>query len=84
MANRPNTFNTFKQEAEKRQEQQQQIEAQLTGSEESKAEEIKSKKRVRMNITLPPEHKKRLETAARKKSVSASYLIQSWIEDHCE
>ena len=77
-------LNTFKQEAEKRQAQQQQIEAQLTGSEEQKVEEAKPEKRERMNITLPPGHKKRLEAAARNKSVSASYLIQSWIDEHCD
>ena len=37
MAKRPNAFNTFMQDAEKRQEEQQQIEAQLTGSETRKS-----------------------------------------------
>ena len=78
MANIPNAFNTFKQEAEKRQEQQQQIEAKLIG------EDQEPSGRVRMNITLPVENKNRLQAAARKKSVSASYLIQSWIEEHCD
>ncbi len=79
MAKRPNAFNTFMHDAEKRQEEQQQIEAQLTGS-ETKG----STRKERMNITLPSSYKKRLIAAAREKSLSASVLIQMWIDEHCK
>lgn len=79
MAKRPNAFNTFMQDAEKRQEEQQQIEAQLTGS-----DTMKSNRKERMNITLPSSYKKRLISAAEEKALSCSVLIQMWIDEHCK
>ena len=44
---------------------------------------IEDKKKVPMNITLFPEHKYRLQEYARKKHLSASIIIQMWIEKYC-
>lgn len=45
----------------------------------------KSKKttKVKMNIMLYPEHKKRLQEYAESKHVSASQIIQGWVDRFC-
>ena len=42
-----------------------------------------SRNKVPMNITLSPEHKYKLQEYARKKHLSASILIQLWIDEKC-
>ncbi len=64
--------NIFSIEAVKRQEEQDAIQKKL-----------KETRKVPMNITLPIECKKRLQEYARKKHLSASILIQLWIDQYC-
>lgn len=51
------------------------------GSSEGKPE---SNRKAHMNINLPLDYKKRLQAAAAKQHTSASYLILSWIDEHCD
>ena len=44
---------------------------------------VDDKKKVPMNITLFPEHKHMLKEYAKKKHLSASIVIQMWIEEFC-
>ena len=60
------------------------VEAVRRQAEQEKAGlKIEDKKKVPMNITLFPEHKYRLQEYARKKHLSASIIIQMWIEKYC-
>lgn len=69
----------FSEDAEKRRKDQELLEAKLTGN------PVKtSNRKVPMNITLPVEYKDRLIAAAKEKSLSASVLIQMWIDEHCK
>ena len=45
-------------------------------------EEVSGRK-VPMNITLPVEYKEKLQAYAKEKHLSASILIQMWIDEHC-
>ena len=69
----------FSTEAAKRHNEQETIKAQIGLA----AEPPKSKRKVRMNITLPQDYKDRLTAAASEKHLSASVLIQMWIDEHC-
>lgn len=73
------TTSMFSAEAAKRHEDQENIKAHLGLA----AEPVKSKRKVRMNITLPQDYKDRLTAAASEKHLSASVLIQMWIDEHC-
>ena len=66
----------FSVDAAKRHEEQTALESQLKGS-------PKPTRKVPMNITLPKEYKDRLTAAARERHISASVLIQTWIDEHC-
>ena len=44
--------------------------------------EIKNDRKVPMNITLPAEYKIKLQNYAKKKHLSASIVIQLWIEKY--
>ena len=46
-------------------------------------EKIISARKVPMNITLPVEYKYKLQEYAKKKHLSASILIQMWIDEYC-
>lgn len=70
----------FSAEAISRQKEQEAIKEQLGLSSGAPAA---TDKKVRMNITLSNEHKDRLNTAAKQKHVSASVLIQQWIDENC-
>lgn len=43
----------------------------------------KKEKKISMNITLPADYKEKLQCLAAEKHLSASVLIQMWIEKHC-
>ena len=73
MAKNESIFSTA---ALKRQQEQEAIESQLKGS-------PKPTRKVPMNITLPKDYKDRLTAAARERHISASVLIQTWIDEHC-
>lgn len=53
------------------------IMAEITGA-------VKNDNKVKMNITLNQDFKDRLQKEARRKGMSASVLIQTWIDEHCE
>ena len=67
----------FSTEALKRHQEQETIKATigLSGA--------KKPRKVPMNITLPSDYKDRLTAAAKEKHLSASVLIQMWIDEHC-
>jgi len=68
--------NIFSIEAENRQLEQETIQDKIGLN-------ISSRNKVSMNITLPPELKLKLKDYARKKHLSASIVIQMWIEEFC-
>lgn len=72
-----NKESIFSADAVKRQKEQEQIEKKLTNTKEI------SLRKVPMNITLPIEHKEKLQSYAKEKHLSASILIQMWIDEHC-
>ena len=74
MATKPKSI--FSVDAAKRHEEQTTLESQLKGS-------PKPTRKVPMNITLPLEHKNKLQAAAKAKGLSASVIIQMWIDEHC-
>lgn len=49
---------------------------------EMKTEQKRSRK-VSMNITLPQAYKEKLQKYSVEKQLSASILIQMWIDEHC-
>ena len=49
---------------------------------EVKTEQKRSRK-VSMNITLPQVYKEKLQKYSVEKQLSASILIQMWIDEHC-
>ena len=53
------------------------IMAEITGA-------VKNDNKVKMNITLNQDFKDRLQKEARRKGMSASVLIQTWIDEHCK
>jgi len=68
--------NIFDVEAVRRQAEQEDLQKKV-------GLQIEDKKKVPMNITLLPEHKYLLKEYARKKHLSASIIIQMWIEKYC-
>ena len=40
-------------------------------------------RKVSMNITLSADHKEKIQRYAKEKHLSASVLIQMWIDEHC-
>ena len=75
MAKRKSCFDI---DAEARQKEQQTIENKIMG----KMEPIRNRK-VPMNITLPLEYKEKLQAYAKERNISASILIQMWIDEKC-
>lgn len=65
--------NIFSIDVASRHNEQESFEKSLTG---------KSTRKVPMNITLPIEYKNRLVAMARAKGLSASVMIQIWIDEH--
>lgn len=74
MATKPKSI--FSVDAAKRHQEQTALASELTGA-------PKPTRKVPMNITLPVEHKKKLQAAAKAKGLSASLIIQMWIDEHC-
>jgi hypothetical protein len=72
-----NKESIFSADAVKRQKEQEQIKKKLTNTKEV------SLRKVPMNITLPIEYKEKLQSYAKEKHLSASILIQLWIDEHC-
>ena len=70
----------FSVEAVKREQEQADLQKKVGLNVEKKP---LSNRKVPMNITLPPEYKYKLQDYARKKHLSASILIQMWIDEHC-
>lgn len=68
----------FSTEAANRHQEQEALTNKLTAP-----ESIKPERKVRMNITLPSDYKDRLNAAASEKHLSASVLIQMWIDENC-
>ena len=66
----------FSVEAAKRQVEQESLQKKVGLT-------VEDKKKVPMNITLFPEHKYKLKEYAKKKHLSASIVIQMWIEEFC-
>ena len=77
MANKP--MSMFGAEAAKRQKEQETLEASLTNKPEKS-----TNRKERMNIVLPSDCKKRLMDYARRKSLSASVVIQMLINDYLD
>ena len=69
--------NIFSIEAENRQIEQEVIQDKI-------GLDIPKHKREPMNITLPPALKIKLKDYARKKNLSASTVVQMWIERFCK
>ena len=74
-----NKESIFSVDAVKRQKEQEQMEKKLS---KTNTEEVSGRK-VPMNITLPVEYKEKLQAYAKDKHLSASILIQMWIDEHC-
>ena len=70
----------FSVEAVKREQEQADLQKKVGLNVEKKP---LSNRKVPMNITLPSEYKYKLQNYARKKHLSASILIQMWIDEHC-
>ena len=68
--------NMFTAAAASRHQEQTNLVSQLKGA-------PKPTRKVPMNITLPLEHKNRLMQTAKAKGLSASVIIQMWIDEHC-
>ena len=66
----------FSVDAAKRHQEQEALSSPLTGT-------PKPTRKVPMNITLPLEYKNRLVETAKAKGLSASVIIQMWIDEHC-
>ena len=66
----------FSVDAAKRHQEQTALTSKLTGA-------PTPTRKVPMNITLPLEHKNKLVAAAKAKGLSASVIIQMWIDEHC-
>lgn len=75
MAKRESIFSV---DAAKRQKEQADIEKKVT-----KQVDDTSSRKVPMNISLPVEYKEKLQAYAKEKHLSASILIQMWIDEHC-
>ncbi len=71
--------NIFSVDAVLRQKEQEKMEQKLS---KSHTEPVSDRK-VPMNITLPVEYKEKLQSYAKEKHLSASVLIQMWIDEHC-
>ena len=69
--------NIFSVEAENRQIEQEAIEDKIGLN-------VSTRHKVPMNITLAPELKNKLKEYAQKKHLSASVIIQMWIEKFCK
>lgn len=63
--------------ARRERELESKIMAEITGA-------PKNDNKVKMNITLNQDFKDRLQKEARRRGMSASVLIQTWIDEHCE
>lgn len=74
MSKKPQSM--FSVDAAKRHQEQTALASQLTGA-------PKPTRKVPMNITLPLEYKNRLVETAKAKGLSASVIIQMWIDEHC-
>lgn len=74
MATKPNMFSL---DAAKRHQEQTALTNELTGAPKPPT------RKVPMNITLPLDHKNKLVAAAKAKGLSASVIIQMWIDEHC-
>ena len=72
--------NIFSLDAVKRQQEQERMEKKLA---QDTAEPVSSRK-VPINLTLPPEYKERLIKYSKEKHLSASILLQMWIDEHCK
>lgn len=72
----------FGAEAAKRQLEQQSIEAKLTGKPADKEKD--PNEIIRVNISLSNAYKDRLQAYAKKKCMSVSVLIRTWIDEHCD
>ena len=75
MATKPKSI--FSVDAAKRHQEQTALASELTGAPKPPT------RKVPMNITLPLEHKNKLQAAAKAKGLSASVIIQMWIDEHC-
>ena len=69
----------FSVDAVKREREQADLEKKVGLS----TEEAVSNRKVPMNITLPLEYKRKLQAYAKEKHLSASILIQIWIDKYC-
>ena len=76
MAKKPQSI--FSLDAAKRHEEQTALASELTGAPKPPT------RKVPMNITLPQDHKNRLMQTAKAKGLSASVIIQMWIDEHCD
>ena len=70
--------NMFKKKHNDRKNEQEKLESQLLGK------ELPKEKKIRVNIMLPPSYHERLKKAAAVQHVSASHLILTWIDEHCD
>ena len=75
MATKPKSI--FSVDAAKRHQEQTALASELTGAPKPPT------RKVPMNITLPLEHKNKLQAVAKAKGLSASVIIQMWIDEHC-
>ncbi len=71
--------NIFSVDAVKRQQEQEKMEQKLS---KSHTEQI-SERKVPINLTLPAIYKEKLLSYAKEKHLSASVLVQMWIDEHC-
>ena len=81
MENKVNTKkeSIFSIDAVKRQREQKEIEQKLSGTSTGPI----SNRKVPINLTLTAEHKEKLVTYAKEKHLSASILLQIWIDKLC-
>ena len=72
------TESMFSKESAKRQKEESKKRADVGHSEEVQAE-----KKINVNFSLAPASKEKMQAKAKEMGISASSLLQLWINEHC-
>lgn len=75
--------NMFTAAAGKRQKEQEQIEATVTGAKEGKIVRKRGENATKITLSISGEDRIRLRTYAASQGVSASDLLHEWITKYC-
>ena len=86
LANKENMFGSFDAAVEQREQEQQQIEAAVTGKALAKARTGRPKKRkdaTSMTLIVSAEDKQKVKQYAYDHALTVSDLFHMWITEHC-